>query len=78
MADAWKEFAEFKKTHVDTGKRTAADGFGTREYLKNDYLGRMSSAVLGIYGNSKEEALYRPRKEILDGTWGFPEAQLMR
>ena len=58
MADAWKEFAEFKKTQVDTGKRTAADGFGTREYLKNDYLGRMSSAVLGIYGNSKEEALY--------------------
>ncbi|XZE44173.1 DUF1254 domain-containing protein [Pirellulaceae bacterium SH467] len=58
MADAWKEFAEFKKNQVDTGKRTAADGFGSREYLKNDYLGRMSSAVLGIYGNSKEEALY--------------------
>ncbi|XZE34392.1 DUF1254 domain-containing protein [Pirellulaceae bacterium SH501] len=58
MADAWREFAEYKKTQVDTGKRTAADGFGTREYLKNDYLSRMSSAVLGIYGNSKEEALY--------------------
>jgi hypothetical protein len=58
MADAWKEFAEFKKAQIDTGKRTAADGFGTREFLKNDYLVRMSSAVLGIYGNSKEEALY--------------------
>lgn len=58
MSDAWEEFAEFKRTQVDTGKRTAADGFGTREYLKNDYLGRMSSAILGIYRNSKEEALY--------------------
>lgn len=58
MADGWAEFAEFKRTQVDTGKRTAAEGFGTRDFLKNDYLGRMSSAVLGIFGNSKEEALY--------------------
>lgn len=58
IADAWKEFAEFKRTQLETGKRTAAEGFGTRAFLKNDYLGRMSSAVLGIYGNSKEEALY--------------------
>jgi hypothetical protein len=58
MADAWKEFAEYKKTQIDTGKRTAADAFGTREFLKNDYLARMAAAVLGIYGNSKEEALY--------------------
>jgi hypothetical protein len=58
MADAWKEFAEFKKTQIDTGERSSADGFGTREFLRNDYLARMSSAVLGIYGNSKEEAVY--------------------
>ncbi|MCB1076542.1 MAG: DUF1254 domain-containing protein [Verrucomicrobiae bacterium] len=58
MADAWREFAEFKRTQIDTGKRTSADGFGTREFLKNDYLARMASAVLGIYGNSKEEAMY--------------------
>lgn len=58
MADAWATFARFKSEEVDTGKRTSADGFGTREFLKNDYLGRMSSAVLGIYGNSKEEANY--------------------
>ena len=30
MADAWREFAEFKKTQLDTGKSTSADGFGTR------------------------------------------------
>ena len=58
MADAWKEFAEFKKTQLDTGKRTSADGFGTREFMKGRYIDRMASAVLGIYGNSKEEAIY--------------------
>jgi len=58
MADAWKAFAEFKETQLDTGHKTSADCFGTREYLKNDYLARMAAAVLGIYGNSKEEALY--------------------
>jgi hypothetical protein len=58
IADAWAEFDNFKRTMIDTGKRTAADGFGTREFLKNDYLGRMSSALLGIYGNTAAEALY--------------------
>jgi len=58
MADAWQQFDAFKKDQLDTGKRTAAEGFGTRAFLKNDYLVRMSSAVLGIYGNSREEALY--------------------
>jgi hypothetical protein len=33
---------------VDTGKKSSADGFGTREFLQNDYMMRMSSAVLGI------------------------------
>lgn len=27
MADAWEEFAEYKRTQVDTGKRTSADVF---------------------------------------------------
>jgi hypothetical protein len=58
IADAWNDYAEFKRTQIDTGKRTAADGFGTREILKNDYLFRMAAAILGIYGNSKAEALY--------------------
>nr|WP_063573833.1 DUF1254 domain-containing protein [Luteibacter rhizovicinus] len=58
MSDAWKAFAEFKKTKIDTGQITSADMFGTRAYLKNNYLYRMAAAVLGIYGNSKEEAMY--------------------
>lgn len=58
MADAWKEFAEFKTTELDTGKRPSSDAFGTREFLGEEYMNRMAGAVLGIYGNSKEEALY--------------------
>ena len=58
MADAWRAFAQYKAEKIDTGKRSSADGFGTREFLNNDYMTRMSSAVLGIYGNSKEEANY--------------------
>jgi hypothetical protein len=58
MAEAWEEFAEFKRTQMDTGKRTAAEGFGTRSFMKNDYMARMAAAAYGIYGNSKEEALY--------------------
>ena len=58
MADAWKEFETFKEQELDSGKRTSADGFGTREFLNGDYMARMASAALGIYGNSKDEAIY--------------------
>jgi hypothetical protein len=58
MADAWKAFGEYKTTEIDTGKFTSADGFGTRAFLNGNYMARMAAAVLGIYGNSKEEAIY--------------------
>lgn len=58
MRDAWERFAHYKRDFIDTGKLSSADGFGTRAFLENDYMKRMSSAVLGIYGNSKEEAFY--------------------
>ena len=57
ISDAWADFAAVKR-QIDTGKVTSADLFGTREHLKNNYLHRMAAAVLGIYGNSKDEALY--------------------
>jgi hypothetical protein len=71
MADAWADFAGLKK-QFDEGKVTAGDVFGTREYLKNNYLYRMTAAVLGIYGNSKQEAMYPvyyvdATKQKLDG-----------
>ena len=58
MADAWATFKEYKETELDTGKRTSADAFGAREFLNGDYLARFTAAVLGIYGNSKDEAIY--------------------
>ena len=58
MADAQAEFANFKKSKMDTGEVKSGDIFGTREFLKNNYLYRMAAAILGIYGNSKEEAMY--------------------
>jgi len=56
-ADAWADFSNLLK-QFDEGKVTSADVFGTREYMKNNYLYRMGAAVLGIYGNSKGEAIY--------------------
>ena len=57
IADAWADFAGLVK-QFDAGKVTSGDVFGTREYLKNNYLYRMAAAALGIYGNSKQEAMY--------------------
>jgi hypothetical protein len=37
---------------------TSGKMFGTRDYLKNNYLYRMGAAVNGIYGNSEAEAIY--------------------
>jgi hypothetical protein len=71
MADAWADFAGMEK-QLAAGKVTSGDIFGTREYLKNNYLYRMAAAVLGIYGNSKQEAMYPmylvdEAKQKLDG-----------
>src|SRR5438046_1842504 len=57
VADAWAAFGELEKEFA-AGQVTSGDVFGTRQYLKNNYLYRMAAAVLGIYGNSKEEAMY--------------------
>jgi hypothetical protein len=57
MADAWADFAGVHK-QFNEGKVASGDMFGTREVLKNNYLYRMTAAVLGIYGNSKQEAMY--------------------
>src|SRR3954469_16741912 len=58
MADAWVAFANLENQKIDTGEVTLGDLFGTRAYLKNNYLYRMAGAVLGIEGNSKQEAIY--------------------
>lgn len=58
MADAWAEFNTFKKEKLDTGQVTSADITGNRQTLGDNYLYRMAAAVVGIYGNSKDEAIY--------------------
>jgi hypothetical protein len=84
MADAWADFANLKK-QVEAGEVTSGDVFGTRAYLKNNYLYRMGAAVMGIYGNSKQEAMYPlygvdSAGQKLDGanryTVRFPPGQL--
>lgn len=58
MKDAWKELEAMKENEIKSGKVTSGNLFGTREFLKNNYLYRFAAAALGIYGNSKEEAMY--------------------
>jgi hypothetical protein len=58
IADGWNEYLAFKSGEVDTGKVTSGDLFGTRAELKSNYLYRMAAAIIGIYGNSKAEAMY--------------------
>jgi hypothetical protein len=58
MADARVELALFIETELDTGQVTSADMFGTPQQMGTNYLYRMAGAALGIYGNSKDEAIY--------------------
>jgi hypothetical protein len=57
MADAWTD-VEAVQARMAAGEVRSGDLFGTREYLKNNYAYRMTAAVVGIYGNSKLEAMY--------------------
>ncbi len=57
VADAWKDFAVAIQ-QSNEGKVSASDVFGTRDFLNGNYLFRMVGAATGIYGNSKEEAMY--------------------
>ncbi|MGK7871336.1 DUF1254 domain-containing protein [Falsiroseomonas sp. E2-1-a20] len=57
IADAWQDFNSIKQ-RMDRGEVTSGQAFGTRDFLRNDYLLRMLAAVVGIYGNSREEAIY--------------------
>jgi hypothetical protein len=84
MADAWADFASLLKK-IEAEEVPIGDLPGSRASLKNNYLYRMGTAVLGIYGNSKEEAMY-PLYQVdvegqkLDGanryTMRFAAAQL--
>jgi hypothetical protein len=53
MVDGQKEI----ESTIDSAT-SSADWFGTREFMKNNYLLRAAAAQGGIYGNSKDEAFY--------------------
>ena len=43
---------------VNTDQVSSGDMFGTRSFLNGNYLYRYAGAKLGLYGNSKQDALY--------------------
>jgi hypothetical protein len=56
IADAWAEFAG-GVNQLASGQLKSGDLFGTRAYMKGNYLNRMLGTI-GIYGSSKQEAMY--------------------
>lgn len=85
MADAWEAYDAFVKQEINTGKVTSADLFGTREKINGNWMYRMAAVILGIYGNSPEEAFYPALRVDADGnplsgsnayTITFPAGQL--
>lgn len=46
------------QAELNSGKISSSDLFGTRQSLNGNDLFRMLGAVVGIYGNSAQEALY--------------------
>lgn len=85
MADAWAEFTALQTDKINTGKVTTADLFGSPEEMGDNYLYRMAGAVLGIYGNTKQEAIYpyfatdsagAPLNGANNYTYRFPPGQL--
>jgi len=57
FADATSDFATLQK-RINTEEVSSADMFGSREFLRNNYLYRYCGARLGLYGNSGVEAIY--------------------
>lgn len=67
VADAWAAFDSLTANEIARGEVTSGDMFGTREFLENNYLYRMAGAVIGIWGNSREEAMYPIYKSDANG-----------
>lgn len=57
LADVDLEMAALMK-RINAGEVTSGEAFGTREFLQNNYLYRFAGNKLGLWGNSREEAIY--------------------
>ena len=53
-----KADVEVMMRKINTDQVQSSDLFGTREFLKNNYLYRFIGAKLGLYGNSGADAAY--------------------
>jgi hypothetical protein len=62
MAEGQKEIDARRAATTDTGIL-----FGTRDFLKNDYVARAVGTQVGIGANSREEALYPIYEKDTDG-----------
>jgi hypothetical protein len=85
IGDAGAEMTGLMK-RINSDEVSSSDFFGTREFLKNNYLYRYAGAKLGLYGNSGDEAIYYAlfvdgKQHPLDAsktpyTMTFPKGQL--
>jgi hypothetical protein len=57
IADAGNDLNALMK-QINADQVSSSDMFGTRAFLKGNYLYRYAGAKLGLYGNSGEEAIY--------------------
>lgn len=57
ITDAWND-EDAMRRRMNAGEISNTDLFGDRGFLNGNYLRRFLAANLGIYGNSKEEAVY--------------------
>ena len=67
IKDVWDKDFTATMQRINSGELGSADFFGTREYLKNNYLYRFVGAKLGLYANSRDEAIYPPYFADADG-----------
>jgi hypothetical protein len=57
IADSGTDLDALMK-QINSDQVSSSDMFGTRAFLKNNYLYRYAGAKLGLYGNSGDEAIY--------------------
>ena len=67
---------ESKNLEIGNGYFGATEVFGTREFLKGNYLRRAAGAHFGLWGNSKEEANYYMLKTEGQGEIHFSKDEL--
>lgn len=58
IADAGQAYKRFARLELARSLVPSARVFGNRESLGNNYVARYAGAMLGIFGNSAEEAIY--------------------